>query len=274
MTKPWPARFAAIAVLAVFIAIYTLQPGGLGLLTLVTDCLFAATAMAAAVLALRASSRFESGTPYRRAWLILGLGLALWAGAELLWANFQLSLGGGVPYPSPADLIWALGFVPLTIGLFLGHRSLGVRLSRRQRLAAVAAYALLLALLGVGWLRPLYFSQPAVPVVEAILGTTYLVGDLTLAFIATLSLLVLWDGVVGRPWLPIAIGMLLFAISDTVFAYADWSGRYAVGANLLSGLIDIAYLAAYLSIALGAFRQATLCLADAAEVRVARPSHP
>ncbi len=72
----------------------------------------------------------------------------------------------------------------------------------------------------------------------------------------------MWDGLIGRPWLPITIGMLLFALSDTAFAYAAWVGVYAVGRNWISGVIDVVYLGAYLSIALGAYLQATLSLAD------------
>ncbi len=97
---------------------------------------------------------------------------------------------------------------------------------------------------------------------EAFVGSFYLIGNLTLAFIASLSLIVVWDGLIGRPWLAITIGMLLFALSDTAFAYAAWVGAYAVGRNWISGVIDVVYLGAYLSIALGAYRQATLSLAD------------
>jgi hypothetical protein len=105
---------------------------------------------------------------------------------------------------------------------------------------------------------------PAGSWAEALVGSYYLIGNLTLAFIATLSLIVVWDGLIGRPWLSITIGMLLFALSDTAFAYAAWVGTYAVGRNAISGVIDVVYLGAYLCIALGAYRQATLSLADIA----------
>jgi hypothetical protein len=248
--------------LVLFLGVYIGQPGGTRLLEVFSDGLYSAAAILGAVLLLLASTRFDRGLVQRRVWFMLGSGMALWAIAELVWAYFQLGIGEDVPYPSLADLIWGIGFAPLILGLFLGHRSLGVRLSNRQRILTVVVYAILLAGLAMGLLVPMYFDLPPSAWAEAVIGVCYLVGDLTLAFVAMLSLAVLWDGLVGRPWLPIAIGLLLFAISDTVFAYAAWTGRYSVGGNLLSGAIDVAYLAAYLSIALGAYRQATLKLAD------------
>ena len=260
----WPARIAALGLVAVLIVLNVIQPGGATMLELLSDGLYAATALLGAVLAFLAASRFDPRVPQRRVWSLLGVGLLLWALAEILWTYFQIGIGDELPYPSPADIVWAVGTAPLLLGLFLGHRSLGVRMSPRQRAGAVGVYAVLLTLLAGGLLAPMYFSQPAVPWAEAFVGTYYLVGDLTFAFIASLSLVVLWDGLIGRPWLPIVIGALLFAISDASFAYAAWIGIYATGANLLSVAIDVAYLAAYASIALGAYRQVTLRLTDAA----------
>jgi len=262
--RGWPARVAVMIVLASFLGVYVGQPGGTQFLEVLSDCLYGAAAILAAVLLLMASARFDRGLTQRRVWFILGAGMSMWAIAEFVWAYLQIGLGEKVPYPSLADVIWTIGFAPLILGLVLGHRSLGVRLSKRQRILTVVVYSLLLAGLAVGLLAPMYLGLPPSAWAEAVVGVGYLVGDLTLAFVATLSLAVFWDGLVGRPWLPIAIGLLLFAISDTIFAYAAWKEVYAVGGNLLSGAIDVAYLAAYLSIALGAYRQVTLRLADVA----------
>jgi len=267
----WPARIAALGVVAALVILNAFQPGGATVLELASDGLSAGTALLGAVLAFIAGSRFDPRVPQRRVWSLLGVGLLLWALAEMVWAYYQIGVGVGVdvPYPSPADVLWAVGTAPLILGLFLGYRSLGVRLSPGQRAAAVGVYAVLLTVLAGGLLAPTFFSQPAVPWAEAFLGTYYLIGDLTLAFIATLSLVVLWDGLVGRAWLPIVIGALLFAISDSAFAYAAWLGVYSTGANLLSSAIDVAYLAAYAAIALGAYRQVTLRLPDTTDLHQA-----
>ena len=260
--RPWFARLVVLAILLAFIALNVRQPGGTRLLEVVSDGLYLGAAIVAAILALVASSRFDHGLPQRRTWILLGTGLAFWAVAECIWMYFQIGAGREVPYPSVADVIWGIGYIPLILGMYLGHRGLGVRLRTRQRVVAVVIYAVLLAALA-GWLvAPMCGDLPAGSWAEAFVGSYYLIGNLTLAFIASLSLIVVWDGLIGRPWLAITIGMLLFALSDTAFAYAAWVGVYAVGRNLISGMIDVVYLGAYLSIALGAYRQATLSLAD------------
>jgi hypothetical protein len=260
--RPWFARLVILAILLAYIALNFWQPGGIRRLEIVSDGLDLGAALLATVFSFAAAARFDRGLPQRRVWFLLGTGMALWTVAECVWTYLQLGAGRQVPYPSFADIVWAIGYAPLILGLFLGYRSLGVRLRTRQRIVAVVIYAALLAALA-GWLlAPMCGDLPAGSWAEALVGSYYLIGNLTLAFIASLSLIVVWDGLIGRPWLAITIGMLLFALSDTAFAYAVWVGAYAVGRNWISGVIDVVYLGAYLSIALGAYRQVTLSLAD------------
>jgi hypothetical protein len=268
-TRIWFPRLAILIVTLVFTAMYILQPGGVRPLESFSDLACLLAAALAAALAFAARARFDRGSLQRRAWLLLGVGLAMWAAAELLWMYLEVGVGDDVPYPSPADFIWAVGYIPLIIGLFIGYRALGVRLPARHRLVVALAYAVLLAALAYGLLDPMFLGHAPASPAEAFFGSVYLVGDLTLAFIATLSLVVVWDGLIGRPWLAITIGMLLFALSDSGFSYADWAGIYAVGANWESAVIDVMYLAAYLLLALGAYRQATLRLDDVHPRRIA-----
>ena len=260
--RPWYARLVILAILALFIAVNIWQPGGIRFLEVLSNGLGLGAALLATVFSFAAAARFDRGLPQRRVWFLLGTGMALWAVAECIWTYLQIGAGLDVPYPSFADILWAIGYAPLVVGLILGYRSLGVRLRTRQRIVAVVIYAVLLAALAAWLVAPMCGDLPAGSWAEAFVGSFYLVGNLTLAFIATISLFVVWDGLIGRPWLPITIGMLLFALSDTAFAYAAWVGVYAVGRNCISGVIDVVYLGAYLSIALGAYFQATLSLAD------------
>lgn len=262
-TRIWFPRVAILVVALVFLAMYILQPGGIRPLEVFSDVACLLAAALAAVLAFVASARLDRGSPQHRAWMLIGLGMAMWTAAELLWMYLEVGIGDDVPYPSPADIIWVVGYVPLIIGLFTGYRGLRVRLSARLRLVVALAYGVLLAALAHVFLGPMFFGPSSGSPAEAFFGSCYLVGDLTLAFIATLSLIVVWDGLIGRPWLSITIGMLLFALSDSGFSYADRAGTYAVGANWESAMIDVMYLAAYLLVALGAYRQATMRLDDA-----------
>jgi hypothetical protein len=261
------ARLMVIAILSVLAILNIWQPGGERVLGLISDLLYLGAATSAAGLAFLAGSRFDRGSLQRRAWSLLGLGLGLWTVAECLWTYFQIGAGEDVPYPSVADGIWAVGYAPLILGLYLGHRALGVRLPARHRLLVLITYAAALAVFSWCLLRPMFYGPSPASPNEAFMGSYYLVGNLTLAFIGTLSLIVVWDGLIGLPWLSITLGLLLFAVSDSAFAYAVWRGTYAVGANWQSAVIDVAYLTAYLAVALAAFRQSSLRLEDVVRPR-------
>jgi hypothetical protein len=255
-------RLAVLFVVGLFTVLYIWQPGGARQLTFFSDVVCILAAALAAILAFLAGSRFDRGVPQQRAWLLLGVGMALWTVAESLWMYFEVGLDVEVPYPSFADVIFAIGYIPLVLGLLIGYRGFGVRLPMPRRLIVALAYAVLLAALAYWFLRPMFFGPEAAGPVESFIDSYYLVGDLTLAFMATLSLIVVWNGLIGRPWVSILIGMLLFAVSDSAFSYTAWEGSYAVGGNWQSAVIDVAYFAAYLTVILGAYRQAMLRLAD------------
>ena len=182
---------------------------------------------------------------------------------SLLWAYYQIILGEAIPYPSTADILWAIGYIPIAMGLVVQYRALGVATSRRLKLIVLGIYSVILAITFSIVLWPIISSPSDGGVLETLLSLYYPVADLILAYIATLSLLVLWGGLVGQPWRYILVGILLFAAADVVFAYGAWTATYESGTNLLSGFVDVVYLSAYVVIAAGAYRQLTLRLPTA-----------
>lgn len=251
----------SLSLFILFAAIYAWRlSGGEVPLTVISDTLTVVFAAAAAGLALKAGRAFEPGEPQRRVWLVWATGMTMWAVAEIIWACYEIILGQEVPYPSLADALWAVAYIPLFAGLWLQYHALGVQAEPRRRVMVLLIYAAL-ALLACGLVLWPMFSNPGESsALELFLGVLYPVGDLCLAFIATLSLLVLGRSWLGRPWLYIVISMLVFAVSDLFYVYADWNGLYAPGENLLSGFIDVTYMASYILATIGTYRQATLGL--------------
>jgi hypothetical protein len=260
MKRTWLTPTSIIGLVALYIVMYIWQPGGVRLLIILTDVLSVAFAVLASTLALRASRMFEPGVPARRVWLLLGVGMSTWTAAELLWAYYRIVLDQAVPFPSVADILWALGYITVLVTLWLQYRALGVGLSPRLKLTVLAIYSVMLAIIFVFLLWPILAEPGQVPTIEILLSAYSLIGDVIMAFIATLSLLVLWKGVVGRPWQYIVISILLVVIADLAFSYATWNKMYATGSNLLSGVVDVVYLSAYVVAAAGGYRQITLSL--------------
>lgn len=260
MKRTWLTPTSIIGFVALYVVMYIWQPGGARLLGVLTDALFVAFAVLASALALRASRIFESGVPARRVWLLFGIGLAMLTAATLLWAYDRNFLGQAAPYPSPADILWALGYIPVLVSLWLQYRALGVGISPRLKLTVLAVYSVMLAIIFVFLLWPILAEPGQVPAIEILLSAYSLIGDVIMAFIATLSLLVLWKGVVGRPWQYIVVSILLVVIADLAFSYATWNKMYATGSNLLSGFVDAVYLSAFVVATAGGYRQITLSL--------------
>jgi hypothetical protein len=260
MKRAWLTPISIIGLVGLYVVIYIWQPGGVRLLNILTDVLGVAFAILASALALRARQMFEPGVAQRRVWLFFGVGMVMWTMAEVLWTYYRNFLNQAVPFPSSADLLWVLGYIPVLVSLWLQYRTLGVGVSRRLKLTVLAIYSVMVAITVVVLLWPILAEPGQVPTIEILISAYSLISDLIMAFIATLSLLVLWKGIVGQPWQYIVISILLVVAADLAFSYAAWNNLYATGSNLISGVVDVVYLSAYIVAAAGAYRQVTLSL--------------
>ena len=59
----------------------------------------------------------NTGRTNRLLWGGLLAGWALWVIAEILWVVYG-NLYQEIPYPSPADFFWLIGYVPMGYGLY------------------------------------------------------------------------------------------------------------------------------------------------------------
>ncbi len=256
------ARLTPITILILLMVygiVYIWQPGGSALLLVLTHFAFAMFAFLGAGLAWLASRMFESGVVARRVWLFLSAGLTILTGSESLWLIFYV-LRQPLAYPSVVDVSWAIGFIPILVGLVLQYRALNVRLSKRRQQSILAAY-LGVVLVSLALSLDFVLSHPGdAAVMQLLVGAYYLVGNLGVVFLATMSLMYLGHGLVARPWIYMVLGILAFAVAGLAFSYGTWTNTYLTGSNALSGVVDVAYLAGYVLIAAGGYRQVTLHL--------------
>jgi hypothetical protein len=250
---------AGIISLSIYGGLYVWQPGGSAVLLVLTHLASAAFALLATILALRASRLFEPGAATRRVWQFFGAGMTVLTISEALWIYYHFS-GQPASYPSPVDVSWAIGFIPILASLVLQYRALDVRVSLRRKLQVLVIYSGALALILVV-LSGYILSNPGnVAVVQLLTIAYYLVGDFGVAYLATLSLLFMGQGLVSRPWQFMVGSILLFAVAGLAFSYGVWTNTYVTGSNLLSGIVDVAYLSGYMLAAAGGYRQITLRL--------------
>ena len=259
MKRAWFAPTMSIGLLVIYSVLYIWQPGGGDVLLLLTHIFFSLFALLASVLALRASWMFEPGVTSRRVWLFFGAGMTVMTVSELLWILYYVE-HLQVQYPSVIEISWGMGFVSVMASLVMQYRSLGAQISRRHKLLVLATYIGVLITISVLSLGSILSNPGQVAVMQLLIGAYYLVGNLGVAFIAALSLLFLGKGLVGRPWRYMVASILLFAVGGLAFSYGTWNNTYMTGSNLLSGLTDLAYRAAYVMAAAGGYSQITLRL--------------
>ena len=120
--------------------------------------------------------------------------------------------------------------------------------SRVTRSVLFLAAALVLIFSVIRWFG---FSTS---VVDTLVNAFYPAGDLTLALAAIWMTRNFQGGALGRAW----IGLLVFTVSDLLYAWLQLSGAYAWSldqGNLVSGVSDIIYFSAYLVLGIGSFSQ-------------------
>jgi hypothetical protein len=260
MKRTWFIPISIASLIALYTIVYAWRPGGVALLRVLTDTLFAIFALLATALAWRASRLFEPGVAQRRVWLLLSAGMAVLTSAQLLWIYYHIILGQTETRLSPADVLWAICYFPILASLILQYRALGIGTSLRFKWIVFVIYLAALVVTLVILLWPVLTHPGSVAAIEILVMIYYLVCDLSMIFVAALSLLILWHGLVSRPWQYIIIGILVLALTDLVFAYGVWNNLYATGSNVLSGVVDAGYLLANVVAAAGAYQQVTLSL--------------
>ena len=201
--------------------------GGLGLLG------FALFATVCAALAARAARGRQ-----RTAWICLTVGLAGWAVGEALWAYYELVLGAD-PFPSVADAAYLL--FPVGACLALVVLPIGYSGHAQSRLV-LDGLIVAAALFGVSWVAVLRSVYDAA-------GPSSLAAGLSLAYpvtdivILTVALLVIARARRGHriTLLLLTSGLVLNALSDSVFTYLAVQGSYHSG-----NVIDIGWVASLL----------------------------
>ena len=168
--------------------------------------------------------QMKTGNQSRIIWGGLLAGWGCWALAEFLWAVY--SLQGLDPYPSPADLFFAVGYIPLLIGLSSRTRNLPITPNKLQYFILGSVFIIIGTAAYIYVLSPILQSYNDELFLESVLGLFYPLADLLLLLICIRIFLAFGSGMYGMAWRLILIGFITVTVSDLVFSYADWNDLY------------------------------------------------
>jgi hypothetical protein len=228
-------------------------------ITLVLTSLFKLIGLLIAfVTAFLAFSRMETGDPQRRPWLLIALGLLLYAGGQSVLTVYQVFLNVRIPFPSVGDPLFVISY-PLIIGALFWFCVISIRsglpLGKPLVFWSPALLVLILFLAGsYPLLAPIIAAGD--PGTETFLNIFYPVAS----FIALAPCLVMLrtglkfhGGRLLLVWLPISIGFTTVLISDILFAYL-----VTVKMAWIEHLVDFLYISGYALIPIGTLSQANL----------------
>ena len=211
-------------------------------------------AFAAAALSTRVWLSFRVQDAPRLVWKYFSLGWWMWALAELVWGIYYL-FDPEVPDISLADPLWIVGLVFFGLAFIYQFR-LVVSPSRQTEkgwILVAAVITLGLSLAGT-WLLIHFGPDSELGWAEAFMSIFYAATDLVMMAAALKLARIFGRGLWGQAWL----GLLAFVISDTLYSWSVFSGAYAYSVssgNLLTLVVDVLYLLAYLLIALACHMQ-------------------
>jgi two-component system, cell cycle response regulator len=220
----------ALCLLAAFTAHVVVGFGGPS-----TDALFNTWIYSALMLTSAAACLLRAAlVPRERlAWVLLGVGLLLYAGGEIYYAAV-LAGQASVPIPSLADGGY-LAFYPLAyaaliallrarIGAFPVARWLDGAIVGSAVAALAAAFAL----------GPILDASSEGQTLAVATNLAYPIADLTLlTMVATAASFTGWRP--GRSWAVLGAGLLLLAVSDGVYLLQAAKGTYVEGTILDAG---------------------------------------
>jgi diguanylate cyclase (GGDEF)-like protein/PAS domain S-box-containing protein len=249
------AVLLALTACALFVGWLTTDEGSAATRRGVSEVVFVLAPLVAAA-SCRKAHRKRGGR--HAGWRWLAIGCLVWAAASTIYAYYDFVLGRPAPFPSPADLGYLGYAVPVAIGVMSFPRSHG-NLWSRWRLAldgAVIAGCLLLA--SVVWVLG--------PVVDNTTMTftrldalAYPLADVVVAAVVLSRCMVLPQERL-HTWVPMSIGWLVLALTDSIYVARAMTGSFRPG-----GLLDVGWLASFLLIAVAA---------HAPDRNVLRPARP
>jgi hypothetical protein len=190
--------------------------------TLYSNVLAVVASGSAFVLSLQVIYRQKTKGLFPRLYASLGLALALWFTAEVIWAYYEVVVGIETPFPSLADAFWLAGYIPFFYFL-VGILKHFLGMSKSMLFPLLAMSSIGFVLLG-NILLSLYQSADLTSqegIISYVIGSAYPVADMFLIVPAAVVFFQLRKGkLTFTPWAFIVIATIVFIIGDIGFAYS------------------------------------------------------
>ena len=255
LSVPRSARFLFVAVGLLFVA-YTAHAvtnvGGDGLDPFFQNWVSDAIPVGCALICLVRAWHVPAE---RWAWVLVGLGIALWSCGDVYYSLF-LAHRVPMPVPSVADGLWLSEYPLSVVAIVLLMRSrqatAGVRVWLDGAIAGLAVSAATAAIILPSVLSASVHASTA----AFLTNVAYPAGDMVMLGTIGAALAVRhWR--VNRMWVSLALGFIAFALSDGLYLIKVADGTYVVGT-----IIDAGWLLGGLCFAAAAWQPVEQAVAE------------
>ena len=166
-------------------------------------------------------------------WLLIGIGIALWASGDLYYSA-ALWTADPMPFPSVADAGWLAFYIPTFAGIILLAR----RASTDRHVSLLDGTIAALAITGVGAAFAFGAIVDATGGSQLAIATNlaYPLGDLALIAVVVCGIAVAgWR--IAPQLATLSVGIVLIAVSDTLYLFQVAEETYVVGTILDAGWV-------------------------------------
>ena len=173
-----------------------------------------------------------------RSTLFLSLGLIAWGSGMIIWNYYIFFTSIEIPYPSYADVSYALGLLSLVLGILNLYKAIGIRFALRNRKGKIVLFVVPIIVILFSIYLLIYVARGGALIdssgnhLKLFFDLLYPLGDVVILTVISLAYLLsrkLLGGVYKVPILVLLVGFMMFYISDFMFSYTTTKETYFNG---------------------------------------------
>lgn len=205
------------------------------------------SALLVAVILTRITTYFHTDEPPFLMWAAFAASIWLWAFAEGAWSYLYTTVGE-VPVFSLADVLWFVGYIPLTVSIVRQYRLVFPERKNTIRWAAVSVWLAIL----VSIETMLLVTHSEAPLID-FFRYFYVTADLMVGLSAIYLVYAFRGRALAMPWLTISS----FVVTDIIYIRLTETGAYdwVMSGVSIALVADTLYMIAYLIVAWGVLGQ-------------------
>jgi hypothetical protein len=175
--------------------------------------------LAVAMASFIVASKYIDAGLYRKAYLVLGIAYSMIFLGELTYLIYDLFLGID-PYPSIADVFFFLQY-PLTLIYLILNIRFFASFTKRSKM-----WVILLPSIVLLTYASISFSELGEIGFDFFYGVSFVVSASVLLAFAVLGATIFREGLLGKAWMILVIGILSLTIGDIWYYYLEYLGEF------------------------------------------------